>query len=328
MSINRVSLHNQLPLETPFSVHVFPIFVCNFKCNYCLHSLSDEQLQKKKFKKQRMDFNLYQKGIDDLAGFPQKLKALIFAGHGEPLLHPHIAEMVAYAKQKNIAERIEIVTNGSLLTKELSDKLIEAGLDRLRISLQGITEEKYKEVADVKLDFVSFVENIKYFYENKTSTEVYIKIIDLALNGAQDEIAFKRIFSPIADEVAIEYAIPFVNEIDMSQLGELSDNCKQGNKCKSNICSMPFYMLVLYPNGDVVPCCSVDIPKIYGNIKEKSLVEIWNGQELKNFLCGQLEGYSEIDICKDCAVPSYGLQDGDYLDGYEEQLKKLYNSHK
>ena len=40
-------------------------------------------------------------------------------------------------------DKVEIVTNGILLTKEMSDRLINSGLDRLRISLQGLDEEKY-----------------------------------------------------------------------------------------------------------------------------------------------------------------------------------------
>ncbi|MGP1408476.1 radical SAM protein, partial [Selenomonas sp.] len=62
-----------------------------------------------------MDFSLYQKFIDDLAEFPVPLKVLHFAGLGEPLLHPRIADMVRYAKEKNIAQTVDIVSNGALL---------------------------------------------------------------------------------------------------------------------------------------------------------------------------------------------------------------------
>lgn len=324
MPIKRVSLQGQLPLETPFSVHIFPIFMCNFKCNYCLHSLSDDQLHQKHFEKQKMDLDVYKKVIRDLAAFPHRLKALIFAGHGEPLLHPEIAQMVAYAKQNHVADRIEIVTNGVLLTEEMSDQLIDAGLDRLRISLQGINGKHYREVTGTEIDFEQFVDNIRYFYRKKEKTDVYIKIIDIALKSKEEEVLFKKIFEPVADEIAIEYAIPFVSEIDISKLGDVSDNCKQGNKQRSNLCSMPFYMMVVYPNGDVIPCCAVDVPVRYGNVKEKSLSEIWQGKEIKRFLHKQLEGHRNVAVCRDCSVPSYGLQNGDYLDGYEGMLKKYY----
>ena len=316
----RTELYRQLPLETPFSLHIFPSFHCNFHCNYCLHSMSNEELGKKGFTRQFMDFGIYKKAIDDAQKFHGNIKALIFAGHGEPLMHSEISEMVSYAKQTEKFERIEIVTNGSLLTHELSDRLIEAGLDRLRISLQGVNEEEYRTVSGVKLDFKKFVEQIGYFYEHKVNTEVYIKIIDVAMKNSSEEELFREIFDPISDITAIEYAIPFVKEIDYSNIGTLSEKCKQGHKRASHICSMPFYMLVLNPNGDVVPCCSTDVPVIFGNIRDQSLTDIWNSKFRELILKRQLKGVEQIPICQDCIVPSFGLQEGDYLDGHEEEL--------
>jgi radical SAM protein with 4Fe4S-binding SPASM domain len=324
MNTNRVQLYEQLPLATPFSLHVFPSFYCNFKCSYCLHALSKEELEKKHFQKQYMGFDVFQKAVDDAKQFPDKIKALIFAGHGEPLLHRDIARMVAYAKQSGKFERIEIVTNGSLLTHERSDALIDAGLDRLRVSLQGVTKESYQEVSKVDIDFSAYIENLRYFYEHKTQTEVYIKIIDVALKDESQESIFHQIFDEIADITATEYAIPFVNEIDYSKVGELSHKCKQGNSQSSRICSMPFYMMVLNPDGSIVPCCSTQVPMIFGNVKEESLTDIWESRIRTLCLNRQLHGVERIPICRECSVPAFGLQPGDYLDGHEEELLEVY----
>ena len=69
-----------------------------------------------------MKFDLYKKCIDELALFGDQLKVLRFVGMGEPLLHKNIAEMVAYAVSRNVALRVELLTNGSLLTRQMSDK--------------------------------------------------------------------------------------------------------------------------------------------------------------------------------------------------------------
>lgn len=325
MNIKRTELYQHLPLKTPFSLHIFPSFYCNFKCSYCLHSLSSEELEQKKFVRQFMDFEIFKKAIDDTHKFPDKIKALIFAGHGEPLMHKQIAEMVDYAKKSNKFERIEIVTNGSLLNSNLTEQLIEAGLDRLRISLQGVNGKRYEEVSAIKLDFQNFVENLRYFYKQKKHTEVYIKIIDVALKDEKEKKEFKKIFEPIADVVAIEYAIPFVKEIDYSNVGVLSDKCKQGHQQKSSICSMPFYMMVVNPNGDVVPCCSTEVPMIFGNVKDMDMYDIWNSKIRSMCLKRQLNGVENIPICKECSVPAFGLQEGDYLDGHEKELLERYS---
>lgn len=322
-SIRRVALHEHLPLKQPFSLHVYPSFYCNFKCGYCLHSLDAAALEKKGFQRQYMDFDLYRKAVDDAAAQGWRLKAVIFAGHGEPLLHKRIAEMVAYAKRAGVADRTEIVTNGSLLTHELSDALIAAGLDRLRVSIQGVTAGAYRDTSGVPIDFTRLVERLRYFYEHKTDTDVYIKIIDVALKEPGDQARFEEIFRPIADTAAIEYAIPFVPEID---LGQLSGNSKQGSGVHAAVCSMPFYMLVLYPNGDVLPCCSTEVPMVFGNAARQSLGEIWAGRSRTEFLLRQLDGAGTVPVCDRCSVPAFGLQEGDSLEGHQARLKKAYQA--
>lgn len=322
----RVPLHEKLPLETPFSLHVFPAYMCNFRCNYCLHSLPDEILQKKGFKRQLMEYNIYKMAIDSCTEFSTKLKALIFAGHGEPLIHPDITKMVAYAKEKQVADRVEVVTNGSLLTRKLADALIAAGLDRLRVSIQGVTSEAYKRTMGKDFDFPAFVEGLRYFYQHKQHTEVYCKIIDVALTEPEDEQKFRDIFTTVADEVAIEYEIPFVQEVDNAALKQNFDRSKQGNSISgAKVCAMPFYMLVLTPNGDVVPCCSTDVPIVLGNIRDMPLMEIWHSSRKNGFCQLHLLGSrGKHPVCSTCSVPRYGMQEGDYLDDHVAELLPAY----
>ncbi|MBR2895928.1 MAG: SPASM domain-containing protein, partial [Oscillospiraceae bacterium] len=74
------------------------------------------------------------------------------------------------------------------------------------------------------------------------------------------------------------------------------------------------------PNGDVLPCCATDVPLVFGNVRRTCLKDVWNSTMRKEFLCKQLHGASEVPVCNMCSVPSYGLQQGDYLDGYEDEL--------
>jgi radical SAM protein with 4Fe4S-binding SPASM domain len=316
----RRRLHEVLPLDAPYSLHVFPSYYCNFRCAYCLHSLAPDVLAATGFRKQMMPFDICRKALDDLREFPGRLKALIFAGHGEPLMNRDIDGMVRHARENDVAERIDIVTNASLLTPEMSDRLIAAGVDRVRVSLQGVTAKKYREVSGVEIDFDRFVANIAYFHANRGSAEIHVKIIDMALDHTEQESLFRAIFSPIADSTSIEYTIPFISQLDYSQLGLEFTKCKQGHERASRICAMPFYMLVLTPGGDVVPCCSPDVPVVYGNVMEKSLSDMWNDLVKKDFLRLQLDDKDANPVCKACAVPAYGLQEGDYLDDHRAQL--------
>jgi GTP 3',8-cyclase len=324
MKIIRSQLYEKLPLDTPYSLHVFPTYYCNFRCSYCLQSMSEKELSGLSFRKQVMSFETYKTAIDGLKAFRGKLKALIFAGHGEPLLNKDIDQMVRYAREKGIAERVEIVTNSALLTPELSDRLIEAGLDRLRISIQGINAGKYREICGVEIDYKKLIDNIAYFYEQKRQTDVYVKIIDIALDNQEQKDTFNALFSGISDVADIEYAIPFVPGLDLTGFNTDLSKCKQGHKHVSAVCSMPFYMLVLAPNGDVLPCCNTEVPITYGNVQSHKLVDMWNCGERKKFLSMQLTDRKLNCVCSRCSVPAYGLQEGDYLDDYADELKQLY----
>jgi len=325
----RKKLENILPLDTPLSIHIFPSYFCNFKCSYCLHSLSKDVLEKRNFKKQRMTFETYKLIIDGLKDFPSKLKTIIFAGHGEPLTHKELPLMIKYAKEAKVSDRVEIVTNASLLTKQFSDDLIDAGLDLLRVSIQGVTDKSYKKTCGVKCSISNIVDNLTYFFNNKKNTIVEIKIVDIALQNSEEHKLYFDLFKSISDSTSIEYLIPFIPEIDHSKLSEDMTKCKHGNKCsESKICSMPFYMLVVEPDGNIVPCCSSVIPVSYGNIYKNRLIDIWNSNKRNKFLCMQLENINSNKVCSECSVPKYGLQKGDYLDKSKDKLLQIYRKDK
>ena len=184
----RTKLADVLPLKTPFVIQIFPIYTCNFSCNYCIFSVDKA---KRGFISDKiiMDFDLYKKCIDDIAKFPSKVKVLRFVGIGEPLLHKNIGDMIKYANSKNIANIVELLTNGSLLTPETSKSLISAGLSRLVISLQGTTKEHYQKISGVNIDFKTFIENLKYDKDViKIGEEFLVRKSDIEAIGENVEV--------------------------------------------------------------------------------------------------------------------------------------------
>lgn len=325
---NRVTLGKVLPLDTPFSVYIYPTYACNFKCNYCIRSLPYEQLKKMDLCKKNMTMDILKKIVDDLKVFPSKIKAITFAGIGEPLLHPNITEMIKIIKESNVANRVEIITNASLLTHDLSDALIDAGLDRLRVSIQGITSAKYKEISGVDIDIEDIVEKLEYFCANKNHTNVYLKTVDVALdNIIEDEPKFHQMFKNACDESKIEYVVPLFNDVNYSNISKTSGKCRQGDNVvlQTNTCSIPFISIYIDSDGYVLPCCSEKYPIKYDNILNKSLSEIWNSKKRNDFLVNLLNGRNKLVKCKDCNMAIYNVSKEDYLDNYKDELIKKIN---
>ncbi|MEK9154601.1 MAG: radical SAM protein [Patescibacteria group bacterium] len=324
----RIKLAEALPLSTPLVVQIFPVYACNFKCNYCIFQL-DKKERGFISDKAVMSFELYKKVIKELALFPNKIKVLRFVGIGEPLLHPRITNMVDYAVFKGVADKVEILTNASPLTKNMSDALISAGLSRLVISLQGLTAEKYWETSKIKINFKAFIENIKYFFQNKGKAHVYIKIVDSALDGKEDEAKFYEIFGKICDSLAIEHIVPIHSGVDYEKAlkGKDISQTQFGLPVSElKICPQPFFHMQINPDGKVVSCYSWDYPKIIGDCNNESVFEIWSGKKFQHFRRKMLDGRKSVcKICAECKISTYRMFPEDVIsDEDAERLKKFY----
>ena len=317
---NRNRLEEVIPLATPYTLAIDPSNLCNFRCNFCAIQSKIENLS---FRKQLMDKNLFMKIIDDLQEFPEKLKVLRINGQGEPLLNPDLPEMIKYAKDKEIAEFIEIITNGSLLCPELNQKLIDSGIDRIRISVEALDEEGYKNIANAKIDFETFRENIKDLHDRSgTRCEVYCKIVDVAVPTEEDKERFFELFGDICDRIFIDNVIPLWSDFEeINQKMRIGKTGMHGQEIKNvKVCPFPFYSLIINSDGEVTVCCADWKRKlVVGDLKNESLKEIWNGEILRSFLIKLLQGEkNSFEMCKKCLLPMYDCNDN--IDEYADTL--------
>jgi MoaA/NifB/PqqE/SkfB family radical SAM enzyme len=119
-------------------VYIEPTNRCNLDCTTCMRNDWNEALG-------RMERSTFEKIVAELEKVSPP-PTIFFGGLGEPLLHPDIVEMVEEAK--TFSPFVEIITNGTLLTPTISNRLMGAGLDMLWVSLDGASPESY---ADVRL---------------------------------------------------------------------------------------------------------------------------------------------------------------------------------
>lgn len=323
----RVFLKEVLPLDMPMMIQIFPVYGCNFKCEFCLHGL-DRSQHGYISDSAVMDMELYRKVIRDIKLGGKKLKMLRFAAIGEPLMHRDIAEMVKLAQEEQIAESVDIVTNGSLLTHELSDALISAGLSRLRISIEGLCDADYEKRCHCRVDFENLVSELTYFYRRRSDTRVYIKIIDYMVQVEADRKKFFDIFGPISDSVAIEHLTPTISQIDYGKVsGGMALNKGQNGETllDARVCPQGFYMMQVNPDGKVVPCCSMRYPAVLGDVTRESIRDIWQGDAFNSFRRKLLRSRQEAgEVCGQCTLYRYDLHEEDIIDGAAEELMKRY----
>lgn len=306
-------LRNELPLDTPYEVQIFPIDYCNFKCQYCIRSSSFDKEFSYGFAESKLSFNVYKKCVNDMIAFSDKLKILRFAGTGEPFFHKDIFDMVEYAYEKKIADHIEIITNGSLLNDVIIKKLlqIDGKLSRLVISVQGITSETYQSICNYNINLKEFIHKLKTYYNIKKKTEIYIKIVSCALKDKNEENIFYTMFGDVCDKIQIEHVIPMTSKIDYSNLCTSKNGQfygKQGVIVDNyEICPFPFYKMFIAPDGSVYGCCAQELPHSIGNIRERGVLDIWKSKEAVQFQKSMLNGTINCNdsVCQGCDAYRY-----------------------
>ena len=315
-----------LPLDRPLSLLIESSDKCNFKCKFC--PTSDSNLMKNTNGRNygNIDFDLYKKIIDDLKLFNNKIKTLHLHKSGEPLLNNKIPEMIKYARNSNCIEIISMTTNGYLLNNELSQQIIDAGIDRINISIEGISAKQYFEIANVNINFDDFVNRIAFLFNNKKNCIISIKIIDANLSK-NDKKEFFSIFGDICDYISIENIMPW-NEFDISSyLTSKNESIyKENIHHDILICPKIFYQMAVNSDGSVSACCDDWEHKvIIGNVKEKSLIDIWNSEELKKLRILFIDGErNKHPFCKDCQSIIYDTLDENVIDDYSEKLFTIY----
>jgi radical SAM protein with 4Fe4S-binding SPASM domain len=124
--------------ELPTELQLEVTGACNLACKMCLVRYRPKLGRKSG----AMCFHTFRALVDRLP----RLEKLTLQGLGEPLLAPDFFRMVEYATGRGI--RTGFNTNGTFLTAEVSERLVEMGVDWLHVSLDGATRETYEAIRD------------------------------------------------------------------------------------------------------------------------------------------------------------------------------------
>lgn len=128
---------------------------CNLNCRTCMRNVWEKN------QGGFLTLALFRKLLQEAVSMSEQIE-FFFGGYGEPLLHPHILTMIQETKTQRFPT--SLITNGMLLTPDLSEKLMDAGLDMLWVSIDGATPESY---ADVRLgaELPGVLENLEYLQD-------------------------------------------------------------------------------------------------------------------------------------------------------------------
>lgn len=265
--------------------------VCNSKCVHCPHSaISAVNRAEPKF----LDLGLYKKVIDECRGLA--LQFVRITADGEPLLHPGLTEMIAYAKKAGVGP-VGLTSNGSLMTKDMAERILDAGLFMVDFSLDAVNPETYKKIRR-GLPFDKVVKNIETFIALKEKggfdTKVMVSFVKQADNRGETE-AFTRRWEPLVDKVLIRELLSNINLTPVSGTGEET-------KIRRWPCPHFFRRMVISYDG-MIKSCPIDWENktVFMSVAKTSIKDAWHGNFYRKHRMAHLNNrFPEEMVCSGC----------------------------
>jgi radical SAM protein with 4Fe4S-binding SPASM domain len=220
--------------------------------------------------------------------------------------------MIAYAKKSGRVDYIDTTTNGTFLSPERVGPVLEAGIDKINISVDGMTEADYQRFTGFKFDLAKFVENVKWIYANKGNCEIVVKIPAELITEAQRQ-EFLDTFGDHCDRIFVENFAPCWPEFDIEQHTgvKISKGIYQQEIGDTNTCPYIFYGYSVNADG-LISSCFLDWGRklIIGDVRQQSMKEIWNSERMNALRLQHLEGKRRNNgVCGNCGQLSHCLPD-------------------
>lgn len=329
---DRPKLEQHIPLSAPFIISVDPSDKCSLRCSFC--PTSDHDLMKKTPGRWHgpMEFNLFKKIVDDIGKFERPIKVLRMYKDGEPFANPRFADMVAHAKRSGCSEVVDTTTNATLLTKEKSRAIVEAGLDLMNISIYGMNDAQYRKFCGQSYGFDKMIENIRYLYAiSRGRMKINIKMNgDVVPEETKGE--FLRVFGDICDMINIEHVMSCWSNFDYEAHGiQINPDLTiygTGAPREVLVCPYVFYSFSINSDGTASACfLDWDRQRLVGDAKTESVVDIWRGAKLNAIRELMLRGDRKSFLpCATCGQMTHG--ESDDIDPHREMLLKKFMASK
>jgi radical SAM protein with 4Fe4S-binding SPASM domain len=281
----------------PVTLEIDPTNSCNHNCIWCIDALHREEHHNAMLPRE-----VALQAVADAKAMG--VRSLVVKGGGEPLVYPHIAELLRFAKQCGF--EVGVITNGERIL-DFAD-VIEETCTWLRISLDAGSAETHQRTHRAK--------NPQAFDKiwsgvQRLADKVYIGIIyiihpatfhEMALAAKRAKasgcryIAFKRV---VAAEELFDTELYMTIDANYLFARRQYDNgtfsvfgfriynfTKGVNATPYKMCKGHHLVGILGADGNVYACCSTrgNLEYRFGNVHEQSLAEIWQGEKRRQVL--------------------------------------------
>ena len=325
--------------KIPLNINVEVTTRCNLACTFCSHpSLTKEQTGD-------LPLELFRKVVDE-ASLSGSIKAINLNGLGEPMLRSDLDEFVKIGKA-NGAEDIMFHTNGTqLISEKYIDNLIEAGIDRIIVSVDSPDKNTYEAMRLIKGSWnsktnsyretrkgsshdllITNVRRLINLVKNRGLNSPIIRVACVLTNKTLPQMEqYKNFWINEGADLITYQDLTWHEKIQKvgqneylwttSEISPIEDEFTELKKLplidrREFACPSLYQSVWINFNGDVVPCSHPDARThmVMGKVQESSINEIWQGEKYEELRKMHESGeWSEHPICGRCEVPLIELR--------------------
>jgi radical SAM protein with 4Fe4S-binding SPASM domain len=270
--------------------------VCNLRCTHCPRP---ELQAREDFKAQHLSWEHFERVIEQVRGHGQPC-LLRFVGDGEPLLHPRLLPMLEIAKSQTTCI-VNLTTNGTLLSQEKADRILDTGIDLIDVSVDALTKPTYEKVRRGG-SYVKLMRNLFHLLDARAAKDSHTKVMVsfIEQDDNSDEVEpFRAFWTPLVDYVMIRRLHSAAGQVKVQESRERNLASEQ----ERYPCPHLWKRLTVDYAGRIKFCAhDWGIACVLGNVADSDLRSIWQGPELSRLREDHLSGNTDAcGVCKDCS---------------------------
>jgi radical SAM protein with 4Fe4S-binding SPASM domain len=272
--------------DFPDHVYVELTNICNARCTICATPSMER-------KRSIMPMPLFRKIVDECGR--RKAKKILPFLHGESLLVPGVVDYFRYIRKAAPGTHINLTTNGSKLSAELSEVFLHENLlDSVIVSIDGGDKQTFESIR-LGLSYDEVRNNVLHFIRRRNAlgkSDPKVSIAMVTVKENQHTMPQLREVWREADSV--RFSIYF------NWAGELENSGRSNHKI--NFCERLYHYITILADGQVAMCC-FDSEAAYavGDVKRDSIYDVWHSAAFDQKRQKLYEkNFDQLKICESC----------------------------
>ena len=289
---------------SPFFLSIETANYCNLNCPECPVGIRDVT----KIVPQLFDLTLYKKIINEQKS---TLQHVILYFQGEPLLNSKLNEFVEYAHKARIYTSTS--TNGQLLC-DYAEKIVQSGLDKLIVSVDGSTQETYENyrVGGLLQKTLDGIKQLVYWKTELRSATPLIEIQFIVMKSNEHQLNEMKLLAKSlkVDRLRFKTAQLYDFEDGNNRLTtfskyarykQLSDGTYAIKSKLPNHCMRLWSGAVINSRGNILPCCfDKESEFSFGNVNNQTIPAVWHNKKASDFRDSILQNRKQYEMCRNC----------------------------